>query len=90
MPSTHSTLSLPSTIILKVLLLFFRVRLCDLAIEIARLFPIEMMCRQLEYLETVKGDFVLLEEHFNEWKYFSGFLTLYSACSDKKALLGLE
>lgn len=61
----------------------------DLATEIARQFPSELKWRQLADLATVKGDFVLAEECLKESEDFSGLLTLYSARSDKKALLGL-
>lgn len=62
----------------------------DLATDIARQFPSELKWRQLADLATVKGKFSLAEECLKESKDFSGLLTLYSARSDKKALLNLS
>lgn len=61
----------------------------DLASEIARKNPSELKWRQLADLATVKGDFVLAEECLKESNDFSGLLTLYSARSNKKAMLQL-
>ena len=62
----------------------------DLATEIARKFPSELKWRQLADLATVKGDLVLAEECLTESEDFSGLLTLYSARSDKVAMLKLS
>lgn len=61
----------------------------DLATDIARQFPSELKWRQLADLATVKGRFALAEECLKESNDFSGLLTLYSARSDRKALLDL-
>ncbi|CAN8072036.1 unnamed protein product [Agarophyton chilense] len=61
----------------------------DLATEIAREHPSELKWGQLADLATVKGDFVLAEEALRESEDYSGLLTLYSARSDKKSMIGL-
>lgn len=61
----------------------------DLATEIARKFPSELKWKQLADLATVKGDFTLAEECLKESEDYSGLLTLYSARSDKTAMLKL-
>lgn len=62
----------------------------DLATDIARQFPSELKWRQLADLAMVKGKFALAEECLEESNDFSGLLTLYSARSDRKALLNLS
>lgn len=62
----------------------------DLATEIARNFPSELKWRQLADLATVKGNFALAEECLTESEDYSGLLTLFSARSDKTALLKLS